>query len=63
MHQNNFLLSMIVTAKPFIADLVFQPKSILLSSNFMITNYFFKCFDSDEIALASAFKFFKMFTL
>ncbi len=30
MHQNNFLLSMIVTAKPFIADLVFQPKSDLI---------------------------------
>ena len=40
MHQNNFLLSMIVTAKPLIADLVFQPKSDLISSNFMITNYF-----------------------
>ena len=25
MHKNNFVLSMIVTAKPFIADLVFQP--------------------------------------
>jgi len=26
MHNNNFILSMIVTAKPFIADLCFEPK-------------------------------------
>tara|TARA_B100001173_G_scaffold308123_1_gene317818 strand:- start:3622 stop:3834 length:213 start_codon:yes stop_codon:yes gene_type:complete len=26
MHDNDFILSMIVTAKPFIADLCFQPK-------------------------------------
>ena len=26
MHDNGFILSMIITAKPFIADLVFQPK-------------------------------------
>ena len=30
MHQNDFLLSMIITAKPFIADLCFQPKKNLL---------------------------------
>lgn len=32
MHQNDFLLSMIITAKPFIADLVFQPKRLLLQN-------------------------------
>jgi len=30
MHENDFILSMIVTAKPFIADLCFQPKKTLL---------------------------------
>ncbi len=29
MQRNDFILSMIVTAKPFIADLVFQPKRLL----------------------------------
>lgn len=29
MHNNDFVLSMIVTAKPFIADLVFQPIRLL----------------------------------
>ena len=26
MHKNDFILSMIITAKPFIADLCFRPK-------------------------------------
>lgn len=32
MHKMDFILSMIVTAKPFIADLVFQPKRVLFPS-------------------------------
>ena len=31
MHHNGFVLSMIMTAKPFIADLCFQPGKKLLS--------------------------------